>query len=97
MRRNVRMRSATLRPACRSAFALILLLSFVPAAAAQSGKRAAAHAQFVKAGKMRTALEGLPQKKRPLEDYARLIAAYRKVYLITPAAPDVTAALAAAA
>ena len=77
----------------------LLVVCLVPAASASAlaQKKAAARAQFDRAEKMRTALEGRPQKDRTVEEYASLISAYRKVYRITPRATEVTAALEAVA
>jgi N-acetylmuramoyl-L-alanine amidase len=97
MRRQARTRSATIRPAFRSALTAACFLFLIPAAHAQSQKHAAAHEQYVQAGKMRASLEGLPQKSRTDKDYLRVVSSYRKVYLITPAAPEVTPALLAVA
>lgn len=93
MRRTARKCSATIRPACQLLLAVLLLLSLVPPARAQTQKKAAAHAEYDHAQKMRTALEGRPQKDRTLEEYSKLVAAYRKVYLLSPTAQEVTPAL----
>ena len=53
--------------------------------------------QFERAVKMRTMLEGFLEKDRSLGDYQQTVLAYRKVYLITPEAPDATTALIAEA
>ncbi len=94
-------------PALRLGVAAVLFLSLIPVALADaassrradaaSSKRTAAHAQFVRAEKQRTALQGRPQKERTLAEYTRLVAAYRRVALITPRAPEVPAALLAVA
>jgi N-acetylmuramoyl-L-alanine amidase len=97
MRRHARTLSATIRPAFRSALTAALCVFLTPAAHAQSQKRAAAHEQYLQAGKSRASLEGLPQKSRTEKEYLRVVASYRKVYLITPAAPEVTPALLAVA
>ncbi|MGH9713350.1 MAG: N-acetylmuramoyl-L-alanine amidase [Candidatus Acidiferrales bacterium] len=80
----------------QSATAVILtLLAFLvcPAASARGDKKADARDQFERAVKMRTTLEGNPQKDRSLADYRQTIAAYHKVYLITPQAEEVTPSL----
>jgi N-acetylmuramoyl-L-alanine amidase len=92
MRRSTWGRFPTIRFARRSVLTAIVLLSLIPAAHAQQ-KQAEARAQFERAEKMRTAVEGRPQSARTLEDYQRLAAAYRKVYLITPQGEEVTLAL----
>ncbi|MBZ5694746.1 MAG: N-acetylmuramoyl-L-alanine amidase [Acidobacteriia bacterium] len=56
-----------------------------------------AREQFERAVKMRTMLEGYLEKDRTLSDYKQTIAAYHKVYLITPQADDVTPSLIAEA
>jgi len=53
--------------------------------------------QFERAVRMRTMLEGFLEKDRSLGDYQQTALAYRKVYLITPEAPDATTALIAEA
>jgi len=78
---------------------LMAALAFTSPALAQSSaqKRAAAKQQFEKAEKMRTALEGKPTSERTEVEYRQLAAAYRRVYLITPHAVEVSAALLAVA
>jgi N-acetylmuramoyl-L-alanine amidase len=77
----------------------ILLLAGVSATGAESttSRRAAARAQFERAEKLRTALQGKPQKERKLEEYTQVVGAYRRVYLITPHAVEVPPALVAVA
>ena len=85
----------------RSAFALSLSLAALlwfglsPSAGAQANgsKRVTARAQFDRAEKQRTALQGKPRNQRPLNEYVALVASYRRVYLITPHAAEVPAAL----
>src|SRR5207302_743330 len=60
-------------------------------------KKALALAQFKTAEKMREALNGSPQSDRSQRDYARAIAAYDKVYLITPNSSRADASIVAAA
>ncbi len=71
--------------------AAALLLSFTAPAAAQSPaqRRASAKAQFERAQKQRTALEGKPQQQRTADEYLQVISSYRRTYLITPHAPEV--------
>jgi len=52
-----------------------------------------AQKQFERAVKMRTMLEGYLEKDRAEADYKQTVLAFRKVYLITPGAPDATQAL----
>jgi N-acetylmuramoyl-L-alanine amidase len=47
--------------------------------------------------KLRTALEGQPQKDRTLSDYKQALTAYHRVYLISPQAEEVTPSLIAEA
>jgi N-acetylmuramoyl-L-alanine amidase len=51
-----------------------------------------ARSQFAHAVTLRTMLEGYLEKDRSLADYKKTIAAYHKVYLITPDSEDCTAA-----
>jgi len=91
--RNLEKRAANpIWPTCRRILASVILFSlFSPVAFAQ--KRAAARAQYEKAEKQRTALEGKPQKERTLKEYSQLVAAYRRVYLLSPQAAEVTTSL----
>ncbi|MBI3483888.1 MAG: N-acetylmuramoyl-L-alanine amidase, partial [Acidobacteria bacterium] len=70
---------------------LLFLSLFSIGAFAQ--KKAAARAQYEKAEKQRTALEGKPQKERTLKEYTQLVAAYRRVYHLSPQSPEVTTSL----
>jgi N-acetylmuramoyl-L-alanine amidase len=91
--RNLEKRTANpIWPTCRRILASLLFLSlFSVGAFAQ--KRAAARAQYEKAEKQRTALEGKPQKERTLKEYSQLVAAYRRVYHLSPQAVEVTTSL----
>ncbi|HEX2713747.1 MAG TPA: AMIN domain-containing protein, partial [Candidatus Acidoferrales bacterium] len=75
--------------------AAVLCVAFSPSAGAQANglKRATAKAQFERAEKQRTALQGKPRNQRTLDEYLALVASYRRVYLITPHASEVPAAL----
>lgn len=81
----------------RPALALVCLaLAAVPAALAQGAlaeRRKQATAQFERAEKQRAALEARPAASRTLRDYNDVVAAYRRVFLITPHAVEATAAL----
>lgn len=79
--------------------AALLVLSFSPAGLAQTRgqKKTAARTQYDRAEKLRTALNGKPQAERTLKEYQTLVSAYRRVYLITPHAEEVTPALLAVA
>ncbi len=91
--RNLEKRAAnSIWPTCRRILASLLFLSlFSVGAFAQ--KRVAARAQYEKAEKQRTALEGKPQKERTLKEYSQLVAAYRRVYHLSPQAAEVTTSL----
>jgi N-acetylmuramoyl-L-alanine amidase len=81
-------------PTCRCILASFLFLSLFSAGAfAQTARRAAARAQFEKADKQRTSLQGKPQKERQLKEYEKLVAAYRRVYHVSPQASEVTTSL----
>jgi N-acetylmuramoyl-L-alanine amidase len=56
-----------------------------------------AREQFERAVRMRTTLEGTPQKERSLVDYRAAVSAYHKVYLISAQAEEVTPSLIAEA
>jgi N-acetylmuramoyl-L-alanine amidase len=78
-----------------------LLLALVVCAAApisaRADKRTEARDQFARAVRMRTTLESNPMQDRDIVDYRATIAAFHKVYLITPSAEEVTPALIAEA
>src|ERR1700682_6508389 len=96
MRQTLRRDAATIRPFVRVLFALLVFLSlFSNAARTQnsSNRRVTAKNQFDRAEKERQALEARPEKDRSLKDYVSVVNTYRRVYLITPRAPDVPAAL----
>jgi len=97
MRQTLRRRAAQARPIFRLFLAAGLFLSFLPMARAQSNasasKRATAKAQFDRAEKQRTGLQGKPKNERTLDEYLKLVSSYRRVYLITPHAAEVPAAL----
>jgi N-acetylmuramoyl-L-alanine amidase len=56
-------------------------------------KREAAGAQFARAEEQRANLNGKPAEKRSLAEYKQVVGSYRRVYLITPRAPEVVDAL----
>ncbi|MGB6358996.1 MAG: hypothetical protein WBF30_09475, partial [Candidatus Acidiferrales bacterium] len=64
-----------------------------PAAKAQGSSAASAETQYQKAEQMRQAFEAQPQNSRSLEDYKKLVVAYRRVYLLSSSAGAVTPAL----
>lgn len=63
------------------------------AAPARADKKSQAKDQFERAVAMHTQLEGYLPRDRSLSDYKQTIAAYRKVYLISAQAEEVTPAL----
>jgi N-acetylmuramoyl-L-alanine amidase len=75
--------------------ALALLVCF--AAPANADRKSEARAQFERAVRLRTILEGAPAKDRKLADYKQVITSFHRVYLITPNAEEVTPALIAEA
>jgi N-acetylmuramoyl-L-alanine amidase len=99
MRRTLRPCAAPTRPVLRLFLAAALSLCLAPAGYAQSSasKRSAAHTQFERAEKQRTALLGQPKSDRTTDAYLKVIAAYRRVYLISRRAADVPAAYVAVA
>jgi N-acetylmuramoyl-L-alanine amidase len=79
-------------------FFLLALAVFVSLAVpADADKKSEARLQFERAVRIRTVLEERPEKARNLADYKQAVAAYQKVYLITPQAEEVTPALIAEA
>ncbi|MGH9776038.1 MAG: N-acetylmuramoyl-L-alanine amidase [Candidatus Acidiferrales bacterium] len=77
-------------------FAAVVLVCLASGAIAQQ-KKAAARAQFERAEKLRTALEGQPLQLRTLREFQNAVSAFHKVYLITPHAVEVPPALMAEA
>jgi N-acetylmuramoyl-L-alanine amidase len=75
--------------------AIAVLVSL--ASPAYADRRYEARLQFERAVRIRTVLEERPEKERTLADYKQTVAAYQKVYLITPQAEEVTPALIAEA
>jgi N-acetylmuramoyl-L-alanine amidase len=72
----------------------------VNAKASDTGKttdsrRAAATAQFDRAEELRSALNEKPANKRTLSEYKNVVTTYRRVFLITPRAPEVPESLSA--
>jgi N-acetylmuramoyl-L-alanine amidase len=62
-----------------------------------NGRRQAATAQYSRAEDQRDALNSKAANKRTLADYKQVVSSYRRVYLITPHAPEVPDALLAVA
>jgi N-acetylmuramoyl-L-alanine amidase len=76
---------------------LALALAVPLAAPARTDHKMDAREQFERAVRMRTVLEGTPQKERSLVDYRATVSAYHKVYLISAQAEEVTPSLIAEA
>jgi N-acetylmuramoyl-L-alanine amidase len=76
---------------------LLLLATLAGTAAARADTlaqlRASARTQFARAEALRASLEAKPERQRSLEEYTDLVASYRRVYLITPNAAEVPAAI----
>lgn len=87
----------SLAAACAASLALFLVLLGAPSARAQASRHSQAKAQYDKAQQMRQALEAEPQDSRTLSEYKKVVAAYRRVYLLTASAPETTLALQAVA
>ncbi len=67
------------------------MLSLCLAVRVRADDLSRARSQFARAVTLRTMLEGYLEKDRSLADYEKTIAAYRRVYLITPDSEDCTA------
>jgi N-acetylmuramoyl-L-alanine amidase len=96
MRQTLRRDAATIRLILRVIFAVLVVLplhSSLARAENSSARRESAKNQFERAEKQRQALESRPEKDRSLKEYNSVVNAYRRVYLITPRAADVPAAL----
>ncbi|MGC2332699.1 MAG: N-acetylmuramoyl-L-alanine amidase [Candidatus Acidiferrales bacterium] len=89
------LKSSTRQIFCAFAVAACLLTCL--AVSTRADKKSDAREQFAQAVKMRTMLEGYLEKDRSRSDYVQTIAAFHKVYLITPDAGDATSALVAEA
>ena len=79
------------------AMGIAAVLAVCLAVPVRADKRSDAQQQFENAVRMRTMLEGYLEKDRTLSNYRQTVAAYHKVYLITPTADDVTPSLQAEA
>jgi N-acetylmuramoyl-L-alanine amidase len=94
----IRSSARTLSRAAALALCFLLVSAVaISAFPARADKKSEAGDQFARAVKMRTMLEGYLEKDRSREDYVQTVAAYHKVYMITPEAPDATSALIAEA
>jgi N-acetylmuramoyl-L-alanine amidase len=76
---------------------LALALAVPVCLPARTDPKMDARQQFERAVRMRTTLEGTPQKERSLVDYRATVSAYHKVYLISAQAEEVTPSLIAEA
>jgi N-acetylmuramoyl-L-alanine amidase len=76
---------------------LALALAVPLCLSARTDRKLDAREQFERAVRMRTTLEGTPQKERSPLDYRATVAAYHKVYLISAQAEEVTPSLIAEA
>ncbi len=82
---------------CAASVALLFFLVSAPSARAQSSLHAQAKTQYAKAQQLRKSLEAEPADSRTLAEYKKVVAAYRRVYLLTASAPETTLALQAVA
>jgi N-acetylmuramoyl-L-alanine amidase len=88
--RASRARAAVLCPIA----ALVMLCAWIPVRADEAAdRREEVKAQFAKAEGLREALEAKPERERSLQEYTAVVAAYRRVYLITPRAAEVPTAI----
>jgi N-acetylmuramoyl-L-alanine amidase len=76
---------------------LALVLLACSAAPVRADRKNEARDQFERAVRLRTILEGAPQRDRKISDYKQVITSFHRVYLITPSAEEVTPALIAEA
>ncbi|HVB07343.1 MAG TPA: N-acetylmuramoyl-L-alanine amidase [Candidatus Acidoferrales bacterium] len=83
--------------ACVAPVALFCVLFSAPSARAQASIHAQAKTQYAKAQRMRESLDAEPKDSRTLAEYKKVVAAYRRVYLLTASAPETTLALEAVA
>jgi N-acetylmuramoyl-L-alanine amidase len=86
-------KSGSLAPA----LALLLCVLMCGVSPARADRKNEARDQFERAVRLRTILEGSPQKDRKVADYKQVITSFHRVYLITPSAEEVTPALIAEA
>jgi len=95
MRQTLRRNAATTRRVLGVLSTFLLLLSLFASAsrADSSSRQESAKNQFDRAEKDCQALESRPEKDRTLKEYISVVNEYRRVYLITPRAPEVSTAL----
>jgi N-acetylmuramoyl-L-alanine amidase len=98
---NGTVRNAGLKPGAYIGLLGFLVFCLVPsfsfaaegAGTVTAGKRLAASAQFARAEEQRAALNEKAAGKRSLAEYKQVVSTYRRVYLITPHAPEVPESL----
>jgi N-acetylmuramoyl-L-alanine amidase len=76
---------------------LALVLLVCASSPLRADRKTEARDQFEHAVRLRTILEGSPQRDRKIADYKQVITSFHRVYLITPNAEEVTPALIAEA
>jgi N-acetylmuramoyl-L-alanine amidase len=76
---------------------LALVLLVCASSPVRADRKSEARDQFEHAVRLRTILEGSPQRERKLTEYKQVITSFHRVYLITPNAEEVTPALIAEA
>jgi N-acetylmuramoyl-L-alanine amidase len=91
LRRN----AVPMRSSLCAVFTVLVVLSLLPRAwgGDSPARRESAKSQFDRAERDRQALESRPEKDRTQKEYISLVNAYRRVYLITPRAAEVPAAI----
>ncbi len=93
MRRIASVGTQSLTEPALLSMGLAIALALCLAAPALADRKSDAREQFERAVKMRTALEGRPQQERSVAEYKQAITAYRRVYLISSQAEEVTSSL----
>jgi N-acetylmuramoyl-L-alanine amidase len=93
MRRIASVGTQSLTELALLSMGLAIALALCLAAPARADRKSDAREQFERAVKLRTALEGRPQQERSVAEYKQTITAYRKVYLISTQAEEVTSSL----
>lgn len=74
-------------------FACLAAPALLARSSSTAVRRQSAQAQFARAHELGVALHAKPLTNRTLDDYKQAVSAYRRVYLITPNAPEVPDAL----
>ncbi len=102
MTRGSHFRSPAVRQFLRRVFSVSLFSLFLCFIAApfvslraddSANRHDLAREQFARAENLREGLEAKPDRQRSLQDYATVVSAYHRVYLITPSAPEVPQAM----